>query len=304
MSNTTKEIEQECDISAPCSGIELILHPKDKDLGDFSVRRALPTAKCKMVGPWIFFDHMGPAQFPAGQGINVRPHPHIGIATVTYLFEGEILHRDSIGNQQAIRPGDINLMVAGRGITHSERERPEITAQPHCLHALQLWLALPKADEEIEPAFFHYPGASIPSVIVENVPVRVMMGCAYSITSPVKTFAETLYVEAQLQPGQTLRLPDCEERGVYIAQGAIRIQDTEIPEYSMVILSKNQEVMVTAIEETRIAIIGGEHFDKRFIEWNFVSSRKERIEQAKADWKAGRFAKVTGDETEFIPLPE
>ncbi|MDX1598043.1 MAG: pirin family protein [Marinobacter sp.] len=304
MSNTMAEAEQACDATiAPCRAVELVLTPRETDLGGFSVRRLLPTAKRKMVGPWIFFDHMGPAHFPAGQGINVRPHPHIGIATVTYLFEGEILHRDSLGSLQPIRPGDINLMITGRGMVHSERERPEVTATDHTLHGLQLWLALPEHDEEVEPSFHHYPGDDIPGMEVDGVQVRVMMGSAYGMTSPVRLFSDTLYVEAHLQPGQTLTLPEAEERAVYVASGALKAQDTDMPAHSMTIFANHPGIAVTAVEESRIALIGGEPLGKRFIEWNFVSSRKERIEQAKNDWTEGRFDKVPGDEEEFIPLP-
>lgn len=302
--STLARLEQDCTTVAGCAAIDLIIRPRDKDLGGFSVRRSLPTAQHKMVGPWIFFDHMGPADFPAGQGINVRPHPHVNLATVTYLFEGEILHRDSLGSVQAIRPGDINLMVAGRGIVHSERERPEVTAAPHRLHGLQLWLALPQADEEIDPAFRHYAASDIPTAVIDGVPVRVMMGTAYGLTSPVRTFARTLYVEAHLQPGQTLALPEAEERAVYVAQGALAARGTDIPEHSMAVFADAAGVVLEATAESRIAIIGGEHLGQRFIEWNFVSSRKARIEAAKDDWRAGRFPKVPGDETEFIPLPE
>ena len=304
MSNLTRQLEQECAVVQGCDAIELIIEPRDKDLGGFSVRRSLPTTQRRMVGPWIFFDHMGPAEFPAGQGINVRPHPHVNIATVTYLFEGEILHRDSLGSVQAIRPGDINLMVAGSGIVHSERERPEVTATPHRLHGLQLWLCLPEAHEEIDAAFHHYPAADIPTATVEGVPVRVMMGTAFGITSPVRTFADTLYVEATLQPGQTIALPDAEERAVYVAQGSLQVRGTIIPEHAMAIFTDAAGVVLETTEESRIAIIGGERLGERFIEWNFASSRKERIEQAKRDWKQGRFPKVPGDEIEFIPLPE
>ena len=303
MSNPTAGVIQECDFSEGCGAIELIIRPRDRDLGGFSVRRVLPSAKHRMVGPWIFFDHMGPAEFAAGQGVNVRPHPHVNLATVTYLFEGEMLHRDSLGSLQAIRPGDINLMVAGRGIVHSERERPEVTAVAHRLHGLQLWLALPEADEEIEPAFYHYPAADVPELNVEGVPVRVMMGSAYGVTSPVKTFAQTLYVEAHLQAGQTLVLPDAEERAVYVASGSVRARDDVLPEHAMAVFSAAQGVVLEAVSESRIGIIGGERMTPRFIEWNFVSSRKERIEQAKADWNARRFPTVPGDEEEFIPLP-
>lgn len=302
MSNLMKSAEQGCDATdAPCSAIETILSPRVADLGGFSVRRLLPTAQRKMVGPWIFFDEMGPAEFPAGEGINVLPHPHIGIATVTYLFEGEILHRDSVGSYQPIRPGDINLMVAGRGIAHSERERPEITASNHRLHGLQLWLALPESHEDEEPAFHHYPDEAIPAVEIDDVPVRVMIGSAYGVTSPVRQFSETLYLEATLKTGQTLELPVAPERAVYIASGALRAHGSELPTHSMTIFSQEPGVAVTATEDTRIAVIGGEPLGKRFIEWNFVSSSKTRIDQAREDWRAGRFDKVVGDEEAYIP---
>ena len=303
MSIDVANLELECDTDKGCEAIDIIIKPREKDLGEFSVRRTLPTAQRKTVGPWIFFDHMGPAHFSAGSGINVRPHPHINLATVTYLFEGEILHRDSIGSYATITPGDINLMVAGKGITHSERERPEVKNVPHTLHGLQLWLALPEKDEEIEPAFYHYPSASIPAVSFDNVSLRVLMGTAYGVTSPVKTYAETLYVEAHMQDGQRLTLPNAEERAIYVAKGSLKIKDTLIPEFAMVILSAADDVVIDATADSRIALIGGEKIGKRFIEWNFISSRKERVEQAKRDWQAGNFPKVVGDEDEFIPLP-
>ena len=304
MSNLAKNLEHECDYAEGCGAVDLVIQPRDKDLGGFSVRRVLPTMKRKTVGPWIFFDHMGPAEFPAGTGINVRPHPHVNLATVTYLFEGEILHRDSVGSLQTIQPGDINLMVAGSGIVHSERERPEVTATDHRIHGLQLWLALPEADEETDPAFYHYPADDLPQTEIDGVALRVMMGSAYGLTSPVKTFAETLYVEAHLQSGQRIVLPDVEERAVYVASGQLRARDTEIGEHAMAVFSEQPGVVLEATAESRIAIIGGEAIGRRYIEWNFVSSRKERIEQAKVDWQAQRFDKVPGDEEEFIPLPE
>ncbi|MEQ5833752.1 pirin family protein [Marinobacter sp. NFXS9] len=303
MSNLSESVTADCQTDHSCDAIELMIQPRDKDLGGFSVRRVLPTRERQMVGPWIFFDHMGPARFPAGSGINVRPHPHINLATVTYLFEGEILHRDSLGSVQPIRPGDINLMVAGKGIVHSERERPEVTATDHNLHGLQLWLALPEDREEIEPAFYHYPSADIPALDIDGVPVRVIMGQAYDATSPVKTLSETLYVEAHLQKGQSLVLPEATERAVYVASGSLKARETAIPQHSMAIFGSQSGIKITAGEESRIAVIGGEPFAPRFMEWNFVSSRKDRLEQAKADWKAGRFPLVPGDEDEFIPLP-
>ncbi|MGA7802034.1 MAG: pirin family protein [Gammaproteobacteria bacterium] len=291
--------------TSACSAIERIIRPKVHDLGGFSVRRALPAGGRRMVGPWVFFDHMGPATFPPGRGVDVRPHPHINLATVTYLFEGEMLHRDSLGNALAIRPGEINLMVAGRGIVHSERQREEVKAANNRLSGLQLWLALPEADEEMEPEFHHYDAARIPAVEVDGVPVRVLIGAAYGACSPVKTFAETLYVEAELKAGQSLVLPDeIAERAVYIPTGKLTARDSVIEPLTMAVFAPEPGVAVTAAKDTRLVIIGGERLSARHIWWNFVSSRKGRIEQAKRDWAAGVFAKVPGDEVEFIPLPE
>lgn len=304
MSNTLKHAEQPCDSSAnPCGGMELKLSPRERDLDGISVRRLLPTARRKMVGPWIFFDHFGPTTFAPGQGINVRPHPHIGIATVSYLFAGEILHRDSLGCVQAIRPGDLNLMVSGQGIVHSERERAEVTATEHELHGLQLWLALPDTDEEAAPAFHHYPQTDIPSTDVDGVTVRVMMGAAFGVQSPVKQFSETLYAEAFMTQGQQLTMPMAAERAVYVVSGELQLAGTVIEQNAMAILTAGADVSLQASIDTRIAIVGGEPIGKRFIDWNFVSSRKERIEQANSDWREGRFAKVPGDADEFIPLP-
>ena len=287
------------------SAIELVIQPKEHDLGGFFVRRALPSGKQRKVGPWVFFDHFGPVVFPPGQGVDVRPHPHINLATVTYLIQGEMWHRDSLGNELLIQPGEINLMVAGKGIVHSERQREEIKAHNNALHGLQLWLALPEADEEIEPEFHHYDAKDIPQCDVKGVSVRVLIGTAYDVISPVKTFAETLYVEASLNAGQSLELPNTvEERALYVASGKLKSNDMELNTYSMAVLKPEQRLVVTATEESRIAVIGGEHLSRRHVWWNFVSSRKERIEQAKSDWLSGKFAKVPGDEVEFIPLPE
>ena len=283
--------------------IKRLIKPHEKDLGGFSVRRSLPHREQRMVGPWIFFDHMGPAEFPAGSGVNVRPHPHINLATVTYLFEGEILHRDSLGNRQAIRPGAVNLMVAGRGITHSERERDEVKSAPHKVHGLQLWHALPEADEEIEPAFYHYAADELPGADIGGVAVRVMMGSAWGLTSPVITFADTVYGEAAMTLGQTLLTPAAEQMAVYVASGSVRIGTQVVGPYTLVVLQDNTQVTLEAGGDARLAFIGGEPIGERFIEWNFVSSRKQRIEQAKEDWRQGRFPLVKGDEKEFIPLP-
>ncbi len=303
MSSLSQHHESECE-NHPCSGVSRILSPKQKDLGDFKVRRALPALEQRKVGPWIFFDHAGPATFPPGKGIDVRPHPHINLATVTYMFEGSFMHRDSLGNALAIKPGDINLMVAGKGIVHSERTPDDLRESGHTLHALQLWLALPEADEEIDPAFYHYPAADIPTKEVSGVPVRVMMGTAFDLRSPVKTFAQTLYFEAEMKTGQTLQLPLEEERAVYVAAGQIDINGRVVDEFSLAILEPGADISIEANAHTRVALIGGEALSQRHLFWNFVSSRRERIEQAKQDWKNGAFASVPGDEEEFIPLPE
>lgn len=305
MSIETVIADEPLEQAGTCTAIELMIYPKEHNLGGFSVRRALPSGGRRMVGPWIFFDHMGPAFFAPGEGVDVRPHPHINLATVTYLFEGEMLHRDSLGNELAIKPGEINLMVAGKGIVHSERQREAVKAGNNVLHGLQLWLALPEADEETDPEFHHYDSAWIPSTTIDSVPVRILIGAAYGLQSPVKTFAQTLYVEASLQAGDSLTLPDgVDERALYVAGGKLKARDSVIEQHSMAVLHSGQTVTVDAVEDTRLAIIGGERLGQRHIWWNFVSSRKQRIEQAKSDWTSGVFPRVPGDSVVFIPLPE
>lgn len=279
------------------------ISPHEKDLGGFSVRRSVPQVGTKSIGPWVFFDHFGPAEFAPGDGINVRPHPHINLATVSYLFEGEIYHRDSLGSDLIIHPGAINLMVAGRGITHSERTRDELRAKGYKLHGLQLWHALPEKDEEIEPAFYHTPADEIPETEIDGVKIRVMMGKAFGLSSPVKTFSPILYAEAEMPAGSELDIPVADEIGVYVVKGTVKIDGENSPLFTMSVLSP-EAAKITAETDARLAIIGGSPLGKRYIDWNFVSSRKERIEQAKEDWKAGRFDTVPGDSEEFIPLPE
>ena len=281
-----------------------LVAPKVVDLGDFEVRRLLPRAGLRQVGPWVFFDHMGPAEFAAGTGIDVRPHPHINLATVTYLFEGEILHRDSLGSLQAIRPGDLNLMVAGRGITHSERERREVREADHRLHGLQLWHALPEADEETAPAFYHYAATDLPRFIEAGADIRLLMGAAYGRTSPVKTYSSTLYLEAVLDAAGALPLPAVEELAIYVVEGRVRVGSDEVSRFHMVRLTAGQLQSVAALERSRVVLIGGAAMGQRHIYWNFVSSRLERIELAKAMWRKGEFPKIPGDSDEFIPLPE
>jgi len=293
-------IEEAC---LPCRAIRTILHPKDKDLGGFSVRRLLPAESLKSVGPFVFFDHLGPAQFQPGTGIDVRPHPHIGLATVTYLFEGEILHRDSLGHVQPIRPGEINWMTAGRGIVHSERTPPALRDTGHSVHALQLWIALPEQQEEVEPAFFHYDAHLFPVTEVEDIFIRVLIGEAFGVTSPVKTFSPTLYLEAKVKKGAVFALPDeVGERAVYVVSGCLQARDTFIPSYCMAVFDSVSGIELTATEDSRLVFIGGQPLGKRTVWWNLVATRRELIERAKAEWKAGHFPKIPG-ETEFIPLP-
>jgi redox-sensitive bicupin YhaK (pirin superfamily) len=279
--------------------------PQIEDLGEFSVRRLLPQPSRQAVGPWVFFDHFGPVDFPPGPGINVRPHPHINLATVTYLFQGEVLHRDSLGSVQVIRPGDINLMVAGRGIVHSERETAEARRAQRSMHGLQLWLALPEEAEEVEPSFRHYAAAAIPTAEVDGVAVRVMMGRAYGQESPVETFSPTLYLEARLGPGQTLRLPNgVEELGLYVVAGEIAADGGRVSAGTMLVLPGRAEVAVTAERDSIVVLTGGDPVGPRHLWWNFVSSREARIEEARAAWREGRFPPVPGDDKEFIPLPD
>ncbi|WP_018697991.1 pirin family protein [Amorphus coralli] len=287
------------------SPVDMVVVPRAHDIGGFEVRRALPTARRRMVGPFIFFDQMGPAELPVGEGMDVRPHPHIGLATVTYLFEGEILHRDSLGTVQPIRPGEVNWMTAGKGIAHSERSPDAERARgPHML-GLQLWVALPKGMEETDPEFFHYDGAALPTLEDEGKRVRVMIGSLYGQTAGVKTYSDTLYADVVLEPGARLPLDTGhEERAIYLMSGAVEIAGERYEAGRLIVFHPRHHATLVALEPTRFVIVGGAAMDgPRHIWWNFVSSSKERIEDAKADWLAGRFPAVPG-EHEFIPLPE
>jgi redox-sensitive bicupin YhaK (pirin superfamily) len=285
--------------------IDVVLEPKAKDIGGFTVRRALPQLQRRAVGPFVFFDHMGPAMMPPGEGMDVRPHPHIALATITYLFDGEIFHRDSIGSAQAIRPGDVNWMVAGRGIVHSERTPPETRARGQRMHGLQTWVALPDADEETEPRFEHHPAATLPTRDRDGVGLRVIAGTAYGMRAPTGVLSPTLYAHAKLEAGATLEVDDeHEERAVYLIDGRIVIDDVTIEGTRLVILVNGARAAIRAETAASVVLVGGAPLGPRHIWWNFVASSKERIERAKDDWRAGRFPKVPGDEQEFIPLPE
>jgi redox-sensitive bicupin YhaK (pirin superfamily) len=282
-----------------------VINARARDLGGFTVRRILPSARHRRVGPFVFLDHMGPVVFQPGHAIDVRPHPHINLATVTYLFEGEILHRDSLGYEQPIRPGAVNLMIAGQGIVHSERTTADIKASGQALHGIQLWLGLPLENEEDPASFHHYPADSIPSHSGEGVTLNVILGSAYGMSSPVLLPMDTLYVAVTLEAGASLALPDCEERAIYVVSGEVESEGQRASEGDMLVYRSGSAARVQAHAPSRMMIVGGAALDgERHLYWNFVSSRPERIEQAKLEWKERRFALVPGDATDFIPLPE
>jgi redox-sensitive bicupin YhaK (pirin superfamily) len=284
-----------------------VIEGRPRDLGGFGVRRVLPAGGLQTVGPFIFFDHMGPAVFAPGAGVDVRPHPHIGLATVTYLYAGEFMHRDSLGTAQLIRPGDVNWMVAGRGIVHSERTPPESrhAREGAPIHGIQTWIALPRASEEVEPAFEHHPAASLPEIVRPGVRLRLIAGEAYRMRAPASVYSPMFYVDATLDAGASVDLPaEYVERAVYVADGEITAGDERFVVGQMAVFPKDTPVAIRASVASRVMLLGGAPLDgPRYIWWNFVSSTRERIEQAKRDWRERRFAPVPGDE-ERIPLPE
>lgn len=285
--------------------IDLLVTARSRDLGGFSVRRVLPTALRRLIGPFIFYDHMGPAQMPVGEGMDVRPHPHIALATVTYLFRGEIDHKDSLGSVQTVRPGDVNWMVAGHGIAHSERSSPASRQRGVDIHGIQSWVALPIEHEEIDPRFEHHPGATVPKVELPGVVLDVIAGTAYGAKSPVGVLSPTLYVHAQLEAGARLHVDEeHEERAVYVVEGELAVDDQILVAGTLAVLRPGSDVTLSAGPATRVMLLGGQRLTgERHIWWNFVSSSKERLERAKDDWKNDRFARVPRD-SERIPLPE
>ena len=281
-----------------------ILQPHCKDLGGgFTVSRLLPAATRQAVGPFVFFDHFGPVEAGPADNHDVRPHPHIGLATVTYLFEGAMQHHDSTGVAQRIEPGAINWMTAGRGIVHSERTPADLRGVQRRSHGLQLWVALPAEDEEIAPSFVHTPAAGIPEIEVGGARLRVLVGEAYGVVSPVVVRSPTLYLDIHLSAGDAFPLPPAEERAVYVVEGDAQLDGVDIPPGRMVVLAAGEDLMLSADADARVVLIGGAPLGPRHIWWNFVSSRKERIAQAADDWAAQRMGVVPG-ETEFIPLPD
>jgi redox-sensitive bicupin YhaK (pirin superfamily) len=284
---------------------ELVLDQRRRDLGGFEVGRVLPAVQRRMVGPFVFFDHMGPVEFPAGipRTVDVRPHPHIGLATVTYLFAGEIMHRDSLGSQQAIRPGEVNWMTAGSGITHSERfERAR--REGGTLHGIQAWVALPSAQEEVAPAFYHHEAADLPTFEAEGLWARLVAGEGFGTRAKVRTHSPLFYAHWQLGAGARAQLPaEYSERAAYVAAGAVEVDGQRFGAGKMLIFAPGKPVLFTGVEPATLMLLGGEPVGERIVEWNFVSSSRERIEQAKSDWRAGRMKLPDFDNQEFMPLP-
>jgi redox-sensitive bicupin YhaK (pirin superfamily) len=305
-------IEPQCPDAVSLDSIETLIIPRARDLGGFEVRRALPAPKRQLVGPFIFFDQMGPAEFLTGQGIDVRPHPHIGLATVTYLFRGEFQHRDSLGTNQMIYPGKVNWMIAGHGVTHSERTSEQTRSNPHALYGIQTWVALPENAEDVAPGFEHVEQDRLPMLDGEGKSVRLILGTAYGQSAPVSTFTEMFYADATLAPGAGLPLPDThEDRGIYVLEGDIEIAGQAFEAGRMMVFRPGDKVSLKAGERgARLILLGGATLGgPRYIWWNFVASSRERIEAAKADWARadwddGRFKLPPGDTDEFIPLPQ
>jgi len=285
--------------------LETVIDQRRKDLGGFEVGRVLPHAHRRMVGPFIFFDHMGPVDFPSGipRTVDVRPHPHIGLSTITYLFEGEIMHRDSLGTEQAIRPGEVNWMIAGRGITHSERFE-KARAVGERMHGIQAWVALPTEREDTEPSFAHHGNSDLPVIEAAGTVIRVIAGEAFGARARVTTHSPMFYAHVEAAAGKRIELPDSfAGRAVYVVSGGAEVDGNTFAPGHLLVFRRGEDAVVTAAAQTTLLALGGEPVGPRFIEWNFVASSQERIEQAKADWRAGRFKLPDSDNTEFIPLP-
>ena len=307
----TPSLEPGCPDAIDIDAIETVIVPRARDLGDFEVRRALPAPKRQMVGPFIFFDQAGPAEFVTGKGVDVRPHPHIGLATVTYLYRGEFQHRDSLGTNQMILPGAVNWMVAGRGVTHSERTSAATRQAPHNLFGIQTWVALPEDKEEIAASFEHHGKDALPEIEDGGAKLRLILGCAYGKVAPAHVHSETFYADGVLQAGALLPLPDNhEDRGIYVTEGSISVAGQEFEAGRMMVFRPGDRITVAAGSRgARLMLLGGATLNgPRYIWWNFVSSSKERLEHAKQewsrqDWGKGLFALPPGDSDEFIPLP-
>lgn len=305
MSSTMKS-EAECRMDNCPDSVEMVILPRTGDIGGFEVQRALPSRQKRMIGPFVFWDEMGPGEFLEGKGLDVRPHPHIGLSTVTYLFDGTMDHKDSLGTAMTVHPGDVNLMTAGRGIVHSERSGPEARARRSNLFGIQSWLALPKSLEEADPAFRHVGKADLPTIDADGVSLRLVMGSGFGLKSPVHMDWETFYADVRLKAGATLPVPkDVEERGLFIVSGTLEIGSQRFSSGQLVCLKPGADVSVRAPVDTHVMIMGGAAMDgPRFIWWNFVSSSKDRIREAAEAWQSGEFPAVPDDDKEFIPLPD
>lgn len=305
-------LEPQCPDAGNIDSIETLIIPRSRDIGGFMVRRALPAPRRQMVGPFIFFDHMGPVEFLSGHGIDVRPHPHIGLATVTYLYSGEFQHRDSLGTDQIIYPGAVNWMIAGRGVTHSERTSAESRRKPHSMAGIQTWVALPERCEDMEPGFEHHGSDALPVIEDEGKIVRIILGDVYGVRAPATTYSAMYYADAVLEAGAKIPLPDeHEDRGIYVVEGSVSIAGDILESGQMVIFRPGDQITVIAgVSGARLMLLGGETLNKpRYIWWNFVASSHERIEQAKRDWASGdwdngRFRLPPGDDDEYIPAPQ
>ncbi len=291
--------------------IELIITAHERDLGGFHVRRILPYATHRMVGPFIFFDHIGPATFSINEGVDVRPHPHINLATVTYLFEGKIRHRDSLGSDQFIEPGAINWMTAGHGMVHSERTPEDLRQTGSRLSGIQCWVALPEEFEEIPPNFTHYPRESLPEFKMGNIQLKLLLGIAFDHQSPVKVHSDLFYLYVKIPKGAQMTFPlGGREGAAYIVDGSVRINEKQIDQYMMAVSKQCGDFFLEALQDSQIMLLGGKSVGQRYIYWNFVSSSQEKIEKAKLDWALGpgvlgsRFPKIPHDDKEFIPLPD
>lgn len=290
---------------------ELIISSRERDLGGFSVRRLLPFASHRMVGPFIFFDHMGPAEMAKGKGMDVRPHPHIHLSTVTYLFSGVIRHRDSLGSDQLIEPGAINWMTTGRGMVHSERSPDSFRQTGGTIDGIQLWVALPEKFEEIPPSFSHHPAQTLPEFKIDNVELKLLLGELLGKKSPVQIHSPMFYLEAKMPKGSELKVPVLgQESAVYVVDGLVNVHGDTLKRFSMAVQKTGFDIVATAEQDSHLMILGGEPLGPRHMFWNFVSSSKEKLEEAKAHWRLGpgavgsRFGKIPGDDQEYIPLPE
>lgn len=296
--------DADCTNTADCPPVRTAIKPRPRDLGDFEVRRVLPAVEARSIGPFVFFDHMGPAVFPPGKGIDVRPHPHIGLSTLTWLFDGSLVHRDSVGAVKEIRPGEVNWMTAGSGVVHSERSSDAFRAANARIEGIQTWHALPAEHEEIDPSFEHYSAGDIPVVEQGGVRIALIAGGAFGMVSPMKVYSETLYADVRIEAGAQFGVPlGTAERALYIVSGQIEIAGQLFDDKQMLVLEEHAAPAITSPHGAHLMLIGGEPIGPRKLWWNLVSTRPERIEQAKADWTAGRFDTVPDDD-EFIPLPE